>query len=473
MKERILLVEDDRRYASRVAKNLQLEGYEVLMAYSGEEALDVFRDEIVDLVLSDVKMPGISGLELLNQLNDLQTGDEHDAPVVFLTSVDSVHVAVDAMKAGASDYITKDADRDEIVLRIEKVLNGAKVRAENRNLRKQIQAVGAFGCFIAESPAMKAILEEIDTVADAGTGILIEGETGVGKEIVSRHIHNQSPRSDRPFIDVNCAAIPTDNLFQSEVFGHEKGAFTGATGRKRGKLELADGGTLLLDEIGDMPLESQGKILRALETQEFERLGGSQKIRVDLAVIAATNKDLRFEVQEGRFRQDLLYRLDIIRIRIPPLRERIEDIMPLVRYFFGEYARKYNRPAPEISSSAASILEAYAWPGNVRELKNLVERIVIRHRNCETVDDALLRGEGVSEKNDGDSTTGKSQSVDEQLSLEEIEKRAILSALERSDWVQSEAAKLLQISPDRMHSRIKKFGIQHPSWRTHRSSLKQ
>lgn len=470
MKERILIVEDDQRYASRMAKNLQLEGYEILVAYSGEDALEVFRNESVDLILSDIKMPGISGIDLLERISDIQTGDEHDVPVMFLTSVDSVRVAVDAMKAGASDYITKDADRDEIVLRVEKVLNGAKVRAENRNLRKQIQAVGVFGKLIAVSSAMKSILDEIDTIADAGTGILIEGETGVGKEIVARRIHNRSPRADKPFIDVNCAAIPTDNLFQSEVFGHEKGAFTGATGRKRGKLELADGGTLLLDEIGDMPLESQGKILRALETQEFERLGGSQKIRVDLAVIAATNKDLRREVQTGDFRQDLLYRLDIIRLRIPPLRERVEDILPLAEYFFGEYAHKYNRPSPGISPSAAQILQDYPWPGNVRELKNLAERVIIRHRNCPVIDGDLLHREGLTEQVFLLNESSRVSGAQEQLPLEEIERRAILSALDRSDWIQSEAARILQISPDRMHSRIKKYGINHPSWRTHRSS---
>lgn len=470
MKERILLVEDDRRYAARMAKNLQLEGYDVVSAYSGEEALDVFRNESVDLVLSDIKMPGMSGVDLLERINEIQSGDEHDVPVMILTSVDSVRVAVDAMKAGAADYITKDADRDEIVLRIEKVINGAKVRAENRNLRRQIQAAGAFGKLIAESPSMKAILDEIDAVADSGAGILIEGETGVGKEIIARRIHNCSPRAEKAFIDVNCAAIPTDNLFQSEVFGHEKGAFTGATGRKRGKLELADGGTLLLDEIGDMPLESQGKILRALETQEFERLGGNQKIHVEVAVIAATNKDLRREAQMGNFRQDLLYRLDIIRLRIPPLRERVEDILPLAKYFFTEYANKYHRAIPQITSQAAEVLTAYSWPGNVRELKNLAERITIRHRDCSSIDGDLLEREGLGEQGIAPESTAVAGAAAELLPLEEIEKRAILTALARANWIQSDAAKILQISADRMHARIKKFGIHHPSWRAHRSS---
>jgi len=268
---------------------------------------------------------------------------------------------------------------------------------------------------------------------------------------------------------VNCAALPTENLFQSEVFGHEKGAFTGAVGRKRGKLELADGGTLFLDEIGDMPLESQGKILRALETQEFERLGGNQKIRVDLAFIAATNKDLRREVEEGRFRRDLLYRLDIIRLRIPPLRERVEDILPLTRHYLEEYARKYHRPVPDITASAQHMLTAYPWPGNVRELKNLVERIILRHRHREAIDEEMLRGEGlVIDTPESCSSRGSLSSGDDLLPLSEIEKKAIIAALERADWVQSEAAKILEISPDRMHARVKKYGLHHPSWRSHK-----
>jgi len=469
MKATILLVEDDRRYASRIAKNLSLDGYDVLTAYSGEEALDLFDKEAVDLVLSDIKMPGMNGIDLLKKITERTRLDELEIPVIFLTSVDSVRVAVDAMKAGASDYITKDADRDEIVLRIEKVLSESKVRAENRSLKRHIQTANEFGRLIAVSPPLRAILQEIEGFVDAFPGILIEGETGVGKEIIARYIHNRSPRAGHAFIDVNCAALPTENLFQSEVFGHEKGAFTGAVGRKRGKLELADGGTLFLDEIGDMPLESQGKILRALETQEFERLGGNQKIRVDLAFIAATNKDLRREVEEGRFRRDRLYRLDIIRLRIPPLRERVEDILPLTRHYLEEYARKYHRPVPDITASAQHMLTAYPWPGNVRELKNLVERIILRHRHREAIDEEMLRGEGlVIDTPESCSSRGSLSSGDDLLPLSEIEKKAIIAALERADWVQSEAAKILEISPDRMHARVKKYGLHHPSWRSHK-----
>ncbi|MEW6238762.1 MAG: sigma-54 dependent transcriptional regulator [Candidatus Omnitrophota bacterium] len=464
MSARILLVEDDRRYASRLQKNLSIEGYDVLMAASGEEALDLFTQETIDLVITDIKMPGIGGLELMKRLFELQSGIEHEIPIMLLTSVDSVRVAVDALKAGAADYITKDSDRDEILLRIQKVLSSAKVQAENRSLRKRIEEGGGFGQLIAVSAPMKDILHEIDAVADSGAGFLIVGETGVGKELIARCIHNKSPRANRSFIDINCAALPSDNLFQSEVFGHEKGAFTGASGRKLGRLELADGGTLFLDEIGDMPLESQGKILRALEMQEFERLGGNQKIKVDIAVIAATNKDLRAEVDAGRFRHDLLYRIDIIRIVIPPLRERLEDIAPLARHFLQEYAKKYRRPLPELTEEAVAFLQRYSWPGNVRELKNLIERIIIRNRNCARVDADALKREGLNGKEENKNSV---LAADEILPLEEIERRAIVAALEKSAWVQIDAAKLLQISPDRMHARIKKFGLHHPSWRTY------
>lgn len=466
MNEKILLVEDDKRYASRLQKNLTIEGYDIKHAESGEEAQSRLVEENFDLIISDVKMPGISGLELLSRIKDSPNDDERNVPVILLTSVDSVEVAVEAMKTGAADFLTKDAGRDEILMRIEKALSGAKLLDENSRLRSQIQDAVPQHDFIARDDTMLALMKEMASVAETGAGVLITGETGTGKDLAARFIHNNSPRKDKPFIDVNCAALPTDNLFQSEVFGHEKGAFTGATDRKRGKLELADQGTLFLDEIGDMPLESQGKILRALETQEFERVGGARKLKVDINIIAATNKNLALEVEEGRFRQDLLFRLDIIRINIPPLRERTVDILPLCDHFLGIYAGKYRRGVPVISAEAAAILERYAFPGNVRELKNLAERIVIRHRDCDRIDEALLQQEGIQV--DSPSSSNKTQHETKILPLEEMEKQYIIQALEQSNWVQSEAAKLLDISPDRMHNRVKKFNISHPSWRSNK-----
>lgn len=462
MKARILVVEDDPRYSARLQKNLHLEGYETVSANCGENALQALAEQQFDLVMSDIKMPGMDGVSLLKQIaNNKEIGCE--MPVIMLTSVDSVRVAVDAMREGASDYITKDADREEILLRIEKVLERAKMQEVNHGLRRHLDAAYDSESLVAESAGMKAIRDEIHAVADSGACILIVGETGVGKEIVARYLHRCSPRLESPFIDVNCAALPNDNLFQSEVFGHEKGAFTGASVRKRGKLELADTGTIFLDEIGDMPLESQGKILRAIETKEFERLGGSQKINVDIAIIAATNKNLNEEVRYGCFRQDLLFRLDVIRITIPPLRERSEDILPLTLRFLDEYARKYNRPVPQVSNEALTIMKGYSWPGNVRELKNLIERIVIRNRDCQEITAEIVKREGLNNESEKPKSNPS-----EFLSLEEVEKQTILQALEQSNWVQSDAAKLLKISPDRIYSRIKKYGIQHSSRRLHR-----
>ncbi|HPB32974.1 MAG TPA: sigma-54 dependent transcriptional regulator, partial [Candidatus Sumerlaeota bacterium] len=371
----------------------------------------------------------------------------------------------------AADYITKDAERDEIVLRIRKVLDGARLRRENVRLRQELVSRSEFGEIVAVSPQMSAILKELRELAAAEANALITGETGVGKELIARFLHQQSPRSEKPFVDVNCAALPSDNMFQSEVFGHERGAFTGATSRKQGRLELANGGVLFLDEVGDMPLESQGKILRALDTQSFEHLGGEKKISVDLLVIAATNKDLKTEVKEGRFRKDLFYRLDVMHVHIPPLRERPMDIAPLAEYYLDQYAARYRRPKPGLSEEAVKVLLHYEWAGNVRELKNLMERLVIRGVPDGEIRPSDLRREGL--------TLPKVETVSQEsvppvripsegISLDELERMAIVQALEQCDWVQRDAADLLGISADRMNARVKKFGLSHPSWRTNR-----
>ena len=316
---RILVVEDDARYGQRLCKNLALAGHHTEFAGNGEEALAILRRQDADLILSDVVMPGIGGMELLRRIRAGGTeGADPDIPVVLLTSVERVDTAVQAMRAGAQDYITKESSREAIVMRIERVLEAAGLRRRADVLQQALDSASPLVDFISVSDVMKDVLRELEEIADADANVLITGETGVGKELAARHLYRLGKRSREAFIDVNCAALPTDNLFQSEVFGHEKGAFTGATERKRGKLELADGGVLFLDEIGDMPAESQGKILRALDTQTFERLGGERKISVDIVVIAATNKNLREEADAGRFRKDLLFRLDVLHIKVPP-----------------------------------------------------------------------------------------------------------------------------------------------------------
>ena len=467
---RILVVEDDVRYGQRLCKNLTLAGHVASSVESGEAALAFLRRESVDLVLSDVVMPGISGLDLLSRIRNSEAdGADPDTPLILLTSVDRVDTAVQAMRAGAQDYITKESSRDAIVLRIERVMDAAGLRRRADALEHALESASPLETIIAESDEMKGVMRDIHEIAEADANVLIVGETGVGKELAARHLHRHGRRGKQAFIDVNCAALPTDNLFQSEVFGHEKGAFTGAVDRKRGKLELADGGVLFLDEIGDMPAESQGKILRALDTQAFERLGGDRKITVDLLVIAATNKDLRAEADAGRFRRDLLFRLDVLHVEVPPLRVRRTDIVPLVRHYLQRSAGRRGRTAPELTPDAADALVRYDWPGNVRELINVVERLLLRHRGEAPLSLDSVRREGVADGPGADlpASTGVVRIPAGGISLEELERQAILEALKRCDWVQSAAARLLKISPDRMNARVKKFGITHPSWRSH------
>jgi len=466
---KVLVVEDDRRYGERLRRNLELEDFDARLALGGEDALGLLRSEAFDLVLSDVKMPGMSGVDLLKEVKQGGEGLDPDVPFVVLTSVDSVRVAVECLKEGASDYLTKDSERDEIVVRIRKVLEEAALQRENLRLRQELDDRSEFGEIVAVSPQMSSVLNELKEVASTEANLLIAGETGVGKELVARYVHRQSPRADKPFVDVNCAAMPSDNMFQSEVFGHEQGAFTGATSRKRGKLELANGGILFLDEVGDMPLESQGKILRALDTQSFERLGGEKKISVDLWVIAATNKDLRKEVIEGRFRQDLFYRLDVIHVHVPPLRERKLDIMPLAEYYLQHYAERYRKPKPTLSDEALDVLAGYDWPGNVRELKNMMERLVIQRVRTLTPKDLHRQGLTVSSET-GSPGEQTFQLPAQGIQLDDLERLAIVQALERCNWVQRDAAALLGISPDRMNARVKKYGLSHPAWRTHKGA---
>ncbi len=466
---RILVVEDDKRYGERLRRNLTLAGHEADWVDGGLAALESLREKAVDLVLSDVVMPDLNGLELLRRIRSGETdGVDPDVPVVLLTSVDRVDTAVEAIRAGARDYITKDSTRDAIVVRIERVLEAAGLQRKAAALQQALDSASPFGELVAESEPMKEILREIEATAEADTNVLVTGETGVGKELVARNLHRMGQRRDQAFIDVNCAALATENLFQSEVFGHEQGAFTGATEQRKGKLELAHGGLLFLDEIGDMPAESQAKILRVLDTRTFERLGGNRRISVDITVIAATNKDLREEAEAGRFRKDLLFRLDVLQIHVPALRERPEDILPLMRHYLERNAQRRGREAPDITPDAADALVAYDWPGNVREVINVSERLLLRHRSSGPLTLASVQREGIEPTAGSQGSGGLLRLPPQGVSLEELERQAIFQALEQSEWIQSVAAKLLRISPDRMNARVKKFGITHPSWRAHK-----
>jgi two-component system NtrC family response regulator len=468
---RILLVEDDRPFAERLKKNLELSSYSAVIAESTEQALTLLRDQNFDLIVTDIRLPGASGLELIRRVKtEPVVGADPDTPIIVLTSVSNVETAVEAMKLGAADYITKEAERQEILIRIGKVVEQARLANENRLLRAQLAERDEFREIIGESPQIQRIKEEISQIAQSDVTVLITGETGVGKELVARAIHRTSPRAKGPFVEVNCAALPDDNLFQSEVFGHEKGAFTDASYLRKGKFELAHGGTLFMDEIAELSRESQAKILKALEQQTFTRLGGMRPISVNCRFIFATNKDLRAEMDAGNFRKDLYYRVAVFLIHVPPLRERPADIPLLAKFFADQFARKYNKPPLFFEEGAMALLRNYPYPGNIRELRNIIERLAIRVRG-----DVITRRDveeiGLGQ---GPSSTLPRNSVvslpEEGVNLEEVERQLVIEALERTGWNQKEAAALLRISVDRMHSRVKKFGLKHPSWRVHKAT---
>ncbi len=461
---RLLLIEDDASFSERMRRNLASEGFDVGVADSGEEALGRLRQEFFDLVITDIKMQGMSGLDVLRRIRSGEgEGIDPDLPVVVLTSVNTVETAVEAMKLGAADYIGKDAEKRETVVRLRRVLEQSKLLNDNRKLRAQLESRTAFAELIGDSPAMQRIKEQIRSLGPSDAPVLITGDTGSGKELVARALHAASLRAHEPFIDVNCAALPDENLFQSELFGHEKGAFTGALNQRIGRLEMAGRGTIFFDEIAELSRESQAKILKTVEQMEITRLGGSRSIRIDCRLLWATNKELAAEVREGRFREDLYYRINVIPLHIPPLRERMEDIVPLMRYSLAHFARRHRKAELRISDEAQSMLKRYNWPGNVRELRNVAERLVFLAQHESILPDDLRRC-GLAPPAAHPTVNLPEEGID----LEEVERQYVIAALERAEWSQKEASRLLGISVDRMNARVKKFNLRHPSWRTNR-----
>jgi DNA-binding NtrC family response regulator len=369
MPKTILIADDEPGIRSSLQKLLEFESYRVVLAEDGQRALDVLRDRAVDLVLLDIKMPGLDGLEVLSQVHR----DQPQLPVVIISGHGSIQTAVEATRLGAYDFIEKPIDADRMLLVIRNGLAQRKLLRENVSLK---DAVRQKTRIVGEDGEIKKILETVRKVASANVRVLIMGENGTGKEMIARALHESSPRAEEPFVEVNCAAIP-EELIESELFGHERGSFTGAVARRIGKFELADGGTLFLDEVGDMSLNAQAKVLRVLQESQFERVGGIETMKVDVRVIAATNKDLLRVSREGQFREDLFYRLNVVPITVPPLRERAGDIPLLVDHFLRESAMELGQAPKRLSRSAMDRLREHAWPGNVRELKNLVERMVI------------------------------------------------------------------------------------------------
>lgn len=456
--ETILIVDDEKNYPLILSAVLREEGYETLVAPNGVDALALLADNSVDLVLTDMKMPGMDGMELLEQIKKLDA----ELPVIMMTAYGSVEKAVEAMQKGAYNYILKPFENDQLVIFVNKAVALYRLVKENRALRKAIRSQYSFGNIIGKSRAMQDVFHTIQKVAPASATVLIEGESGTGKELVAKSIHFNSLRKDKPFIAVNCAAL-TETLLESELFGHEKGAFTGALGLKKGRFELADGGTLFLDEIGEISPSLQVKLLRVLQERSFERVGGVKPIPVNIRLIAATNKNLKAETEAGHFREDLYYRLNVLHIVLPPLRERMEDIRLLVEHLITKYAgeRRDNPPVTGVDPRVERLFYEYNWPGNVRELENVIERaMVLCSGQTIGADDLPREFMGHTRRH----LTIEDIPPDAKLydTLAMLEKKLIERALQMADYIQAHAAERLGIGKSGLHQKIKKFNIELP-----------
>jgi DNA-binding NtrC family response regulator len=454
----ILIVEDEPKMLRLLELNLLDEGYTIQTAPDAEKGLSLLRKERVDLVITDLKLPGMNGLEFL------QAVKRTDArlPVIVMTAYGTVETAVEAMKAGASDYVLKPFSLEEMKLIVGKELDVRRLREENRSLREALGQRYEFKNLIGRSAKMQEVLATVERVAPTNSTILLGGESGVGKDMIARALHQHSRRATGPFIKINCTAIP-ENLLESELFGYEKGAFTGAVGSKPGKFELADKGTIFLDEIGDVPGTIQVKLLRVLQDRDFERLGGTKTLKVDVRVVAATNQDLRAALEEGTFRQDLYYRLNVVPINIPPLRERKEDIPYLADYFLERFAREAGKPLRGITSAAQKLLMDFHWPGNVRELENIIERAVALSVG-DTLDVADIRLDlsPVPSAAAGSASAAESAAgafPPPGTTLEQFEDGIIQEALRRANGNKSQAARLLGISRNALRYRLAKLGV--------------
>lgn len=372
-KKRVLIVDDELNIRRILQASFDKNGWVALTAESGHEALRLLEREHVDCVLTDVTMPGMSGYDLQKEISAIYP----DLPVVIMTAFGTIPQAIEAIRHGAFEFVTKPFDLDLVKKIIQNALDGVEPgQKKSSKVKKKVKSGETARAFIAESPAMKEILEMVQQVADSRATVLVTGESGTGKEVVARLIHTYSDRKENPFVAISCAALP-ETLLESELFGHEKGAFTGADQAKAGRFELADSGTFFLDEVGDIPMPIQIKLLRVLQEREFERLGSTKPTRVDVRLVTATNRDLQEAVDDGSFRLDLLYRLQVVEIMLPPLRDRREDIVPLCEHFLAKYSAENNRKLASVGAEALALLEGYSWPGNVRELENTMERATV------------------------------------------------------------------------------------------------
>lgn len=446
----IVVVDDEQRQRDILKTILEGEGYEAHAAASAEEGLDLIKKLQPDVVLSDLKMGGMSGVELLRELPE----EPLKPAFILMTAFGTVSSAVEAMKNGALDYLTKPLEKDEIVLAVRKAVERAELLRENLQLRKQLYDKFKIEGIVGKSPKMQDVMEVVRKVTPANVTVLIYGESGTGKELIARAIHYNSPRKSGPFTAINCAAIP-ENLIESELFGYEPGAFTGATTRKTGLFEASNKGTLFLDEIGDLPLMMQTKILRVLQDREVRRIGGKESIKIDVRILAATNRNLDKEVPAGRFREDLYYRLRVVQIELPPLRDRKEDIPALVSFFIEKYNIEFGRRIKGVSDSSVKALMEYHWPGNIRQLEAVIERAVLMS-DTDTIQPRDFKDEL---RISSEKSLLTMDIPDEGINFEEVERELLKKAMMKSNNVAAKAARLLGMSYKTFWYRLEKFGI--------------
>ncbi|MBW2146059.1 MAG: sigma-54-dependent Fis family transcriptional regulator [Deltaproteobacteria bacterium] len=450
---KILVVDDEENMLHMLSAILRREGYSVTTALSGQKGLEAMETEPFDFVLADIRMPGMDGMALLDEIQKLG----HDTTVIMMSAYGSVDIALEAVKRGAYDYISKPFKSGEVALALKKALERERLRRENIRLRRTVEKEFGLEGMIARSPGLRGVVQAIRRVADLRTTVLIQGESGTGKELVARAIHQNGVRKDRPFVAVNCGAIP-ENLLESELFGHTKGAFTDARSARKGLFEEAHGGTLLLDEVGELPLNLQVKLLRVLQEGEIRLVGGVKTTPIDVRVVASTIRDLALEVKEGRFREDLFFRLNVFPIQVPPLRERPDDIPPLVEHFVDKCRRQVGKDVVGVEPRAMERLLRYPWPGNVRELENVIERAIIM------ADSERIREEDLLIERRRSIRVPLSMALGEELSVKRVgrmvEADLIRRALDRTDGNRTRAARLLEMSHPSLLAKMKQYGIQ-------------
>lgn len=449
----LLIIDDEQSQRELLGGYLKKKGFNVYTADSGSEGIKIINENSVDIIFSDYKMPEMTGLEVLEKVLKINP----EISFVIITAYGTVENAVKAMRIGAYDYISKPVDLDELDLLIERIIERKNLKSENQFLKTQLQKKHNLTSVISQSSAMEEVLSVASRAAESKATVLITGENGTGKEVVAKAIHYASPRKDKPIITVNIPAL-SENLVESELFGHEKGAFTSADKMKKGRFEIANGGTIFLDEIGDMTPNTQVKLLRTLQEHTIERVGGTENIEIDVRILAATNQDLEKKIEEGTFREDLFYRLNIVRIHVPALNERREDILPLIEYFLQKFGEENGKENIEISKEATDKLLKYNYPGNVRELENIIERAVVLSRsNVITESDLSMKVTGL--KNEGDLLLPEGGTLFEQV--EALEKKLIYDALAEVNGNQTKAGKLLGLTERNLRYKLKKYNIKN------------